>query len=126
MKKTNKMAQPGYRWIVVCAAALILAIAMGSIVNGAAAFVLPLQAEYGWSRADASLINFAGIVGMAFGGLFMGRLADRRGVRPVVLFGSVVLGLCYTAVGFATAPWHYYGLLFIAGFFGGSHFFRLV
>lgn len=112
-----------HRWIIVAAAALILALAMGSIVNGMSAYVVPLEALYGWDRADVSLINVAGIVGMAFGGLLMGPLADRFGTRPVVLAGSVVLGASYLASALADQLWQFYALMFVAGFFGAAAIF---
>ncbi len=114
---------PAYRWVIVSASALILAISMGAIVNGMSAFVVPMQQANGWERADTALINVAGIVGLAFGGLFMGPQADRRGTRPVVLYGVVVLGLCYVAASFASALWQFYALMFVAGFFGAAAIF---
>ena len=102
---TDTPEQPAYRWIIVIASALILAVSMGAIVNGMAAFVVPMQDAYGWDRGSIALINVAGIMGLAFGGLLMGPQADRRGTRPVVLFGSVVIGLCYLAASLATALW---------------------
>ncbi|SDG05026.1 MFS transporter [Sulfitobacter delicatus] len=115
--------QPAYRWVVVTAGALILAISMGAIVNGMSAFIVPMQAQFGWSRGDTTLINFAGILGLAFGGLVMGPQADRRGTRPVVLFGVIVLGASYVTASYLTALWQFYLLFFIAGFFGAGAIF---
>lgn len=115
--------QPAYRWIVVSASALILAISMGAIVNGMSAFIVPMQDTYGWSRGDITLINFAGIMGLAFGGLVMGPQADRRGTRPVVLFGVIVLGSCYLVASVLTSLWQFYILFFLAGFFGAGAIF---
>ena len=115
--------QSSYRWVVVFSAALILALSMGAIVNGMSAFVVPLEEKYGWARADVSLINVAGIVGTAIGGLFMGPLADRIGTRPTVMIGSLVMGLCYIAASFADQLWQYYGLMFLAGFIGAAGIF---
>ena len=50
------------RWVIVFAAALILAISMGAIVNGMSAFIVPMQERFGWDRGDAAFINFAGIM----------------------------------------------------------------
>ena len=99
--------QQPYRWVIVSASALILALSMGSIINGMSAYIVPMQDSYGWSRADISLINVAGIVGLAFGGLLTGPLADRFGTRPVVLSGAVEL-------------WQFYTAMFLAGFFGAA------
>ena len=114
---------PAYRWIVVTSGALILALAMGSIVNGMSAYVVPLENLHGWDRAGVSLINVSGIVGLAIGGLLMGAAADRVGVRPVVLAGSAVMGLAYLASALADQLWQYYALMFVAGFFGAAGIF---
>ena len=121
MSDTSEL--PGYRWVIVTASALSLALAMGTMVNGLSAFVVPLEELHGWERGDISLINVAGLLGMAFGGLFMGRNADRFGTRPVVLTGSIVLALCFLATSLASSLWHYYLLMFVAGFFGAAAIF---
>ncbi len=115
-----------YRWVVVAASALILALAMGSIVNGMSAYVVPLEDTYGWDRGAISLINVAGILGMALGGMAMGAVADRIGTRPVVVIGVVVMGLAYVAAAFAAALWQFYALMFIAGAFGAAGIFAPV
>lgn len=123
---TEEAPQPAYRWMIVFGAALILAIAMGAIVNGMSAFIVPMQERFGWTRGDAALINLAGLVGLAFGGVVSGRLADRIGARPVLLFGVVVLGLCYLAAYFLTSLWQFYVVFAIAGFFGAGAIFAPV
>lgn len=115
-----------YRWAIVFASALILAVSMGAIVNGISAFVVPMQEAYGWQRGDVAFINFSGIMGMALGGMVMGPQADRRGARPVVVFGSVVLGLCYLAASAVTELWQLYLLFFLGGFFGAAAIFSPV
>lgn len=84
LNETN--GPPAYRWVIVIASLLILAISMGAIVNGISAFVVPMQEAYGWQWGEVTMINMAGIMGLAFGGVVMGRRADRRGARPIVLF----------------------------------------
>ncbi|WP_300547464.1 MFS transporter [Roseovarius sp.] len=114
---------PRYRWVVVSASALILALALGSIVNGMSAYVVPLEELHGWARAEVSLINVSGIMGLAFGGLLMGSIADRFGTRIVVLAGSTVMGISYLTASLADQLWQYYLLMFIAGFFGAAGIF---
>ncbi len=112
-----------YRWAIVSASALILALALGSIVNGMSAYVVPLEEMHGWDRADISLINVSGIMGLALGGLMMGSIADRFGTRRVVLAGSLVMGVSYLTAALADELWQYYTLMFIAGFFGAAGIF---
>ncbi|NBQ88213.1 MAG: MFS transporter, partial [Betaproteobacteria bacterium] len=55
--------------------------------------VLPyVQGEFGISRADASLPYTLLMLGFGAGGIAMGRLADRRGVRLPLLLGGLCLG----------------------------------
>lgn len=69
---TTSIPQARYRWVIVIASALILAISMGAIVNGMSAFIVPMQMQFGWPRGQIALINFAGIMGLAFGGCSWG------------------------------------------------------
>jgi MFS family permease len=82
-----------------------LVLALMTIGSGAMyviAVVLPaVQAEFGASRADASLPYTLMMVGFGLGGIAMGRLADRFGVMVVVLIGSAGLGLGFVAAGMA-------------------------
>jgi MFS family permease len=122
----SAVQQPAYRWVIVSASALILAVSMGAIVNGMSAFIVPMQEAFGWLRGEIAFINFSGIMGLAFGGLVMGPQADRRGTRPVVIFGVVVLGLCYLTASVMTSLWQFYLLFFFAGFFGAGAIFSPV
>ena len=108
------------RWKIVAIVATILAVIMGQLVNGLSSFFTPLEAEFGWSRADISLINTAGLIGLAIGGIGMGILADRIGARAIAVFGVAVSAACFVSASAATALWQLYVLFFIAGTFGGG------
>ena len=60
-----------------------------------------VQAEFGASRADASLPYTLAMIGFAFGGVVHGRLADRYGIRAPLLVGAVSLGFGYGLAGLA-------------------------
>jgi len=119
----NSGSQPAYRWVIVLATSAILAIAMGVMVNGISVFFTPLQFEFHWQRGSVSLINFAGLVGLAMGGIVMGRVADRTTTRGVCLFGAGVFGLCMLAAAHADALWQLCALFFLAGFLGAGALF---
>jgi MFS family permease len=119
-------AAPRYRWVIAFAGALVLALSMGAIVNGLSAFVVPMQEAHGWSRADIAFINSAGIAGLAFGGIVMGRLADRFGERPVILFGAVALGSSYLLASATHSLPLLYAVFAAAGFFGAGAIFAPV
>ncbi len=112
---TGSPSEPGYRWVILAVSAVMLAIAAGVMVSGISVFFRPLLEEFGWQRGAVSLINLAGLMGLALGGVIMGRVADRIQIRWVCLFGAVVFGLCLLAAAWAEALWQFYLLFFVAG-----------
>lgn len=56
-------------------------------------FVQPLQAEFGWSRAEVSTAATFEQFGVALAAPLVGRLADRIGVRPIAIASYVVAPL---------------------------------
>ncbi|MGF1594323.1 MAG: MFS transporter [Kiloniellaceae bacterium] len=121
--RPEKEQEPRYRWVIAFAAAAMLAIAMGQLVNGLSVFFIPLEQEFGWARGSIAFINSAGLVGLALGGIMMGGIADRTDTRNVCLFGAVVTGLCVLAASWADALWQFYLLFFLAGAFGAGSLF---
>jgi len=115
--------EPGYRWVVLAAAAVMLAVAMGQLVNGLAVYVIPLEQAFGWSRGSVALINTLGLVGVGVGGIVVGRVVDRVGTRRVALAGAVALGVCVLLASGAQALWQLLLLSFVAGFLGGGALF---
>ena len=89
------------------AASLALA-TVGGVGLWSAVVVLPaIQAEFGVDRGGASAAYTATLVGFALGGVAMGRLADRLGVRVPVVLGALMLGAGYVAAAHATTYWQF-------------------
>ena len=88
-------------------AAFRLAVSLALMTIGASAmYVVPVvlpavQAEFGLARADASLPYSLLMAGMGVGGVLMGRLSDRFGVRVPLVTGSLGIGLGYAGASFA-------------------------
>ncbi|PDT18856.1 MFS transporter [Rhizobium sp. J15] len=81
-----------YRWVIVALGALMSCVAIGTMFS-LAIFQEPIATATGWSHvgiASAMTLNF---IVMGFGGFLWGAASDRFGPRPVVLIGSVLLGL---------------------------------
>ena len=110
---------PG-RWRIAGVSAVILAIVMGQLVNGLSSFFTPLEAEFGWSRGDIALINTAGLIGLAVGGVLMGLVADRMGARPVAIAGVAVAAAAFAMSAWAQTLPQLYAIFFVAGLFGGG------
>jgi len=64
-----------------------------------------IQAEFGVSRADATLPFTMVMFGFAGGGVVMGRLADRFGIAVPLGIGTLALSAGYLATGWASSLW---------------------
>jgi MFS family permease len=93
-----------YAWTRLAVALLLMTIGSSSMYI--VAVVLPsVQAEFGVARADASLPYTLLMIGFGVGGVFMGRLADRRGVAVPLLIGAAGLGVGFVAAGLSGSIW---------------------
>ena len=100
-------------------AALLLMTIGGAAMYGVVVALPALQAEFGVSRADASLPYTLTMVGFGVGGILMGRLADRFGVIVPVVTGALSLGAGFLLCGMSVTLWQFslaHGLL--AGLLG--------
>ncbi len=71
-------------------------VTLGNACMYTVSVVLPaVQAEFGVSRADASLPYTAMMVALGLGGMFTGKLADRYGIQKVLWIGTVAILLGY-------------------------------
>src|SRR3954469_3770465 len=89
-----------YAWGRLAIALVLMTV--GSSAMYVVAVVLPsVQAEFGTARPAASLPYTLLMVGFGVGGIFMGRLADRRGVAVPLWIGAGGLGLGFVGAGLA-------------------------
>ena len=95
--ETQVNKPPFYGWVMVALGALMTCVAVGAMFS-LAVFLKPIQEATGWSRAGVSAAMTLNFLMMGLGGFLWGTLSDRYGPRPVVLAGSVLLG-----IGLATA-----------------------
>ena len=91
-------------WVAAAITTAILAISYGApllVVVG----LKPITASLGTDRSVVALAGALVWVGTGMGGIVMGWVADRIGVRPTVVFGAlmVVLGLAVSATGWVWA-----------------------
>lgn len=107
-------------WLIATIALVILAFSFGAPWIGVVA-LKAIAADTGGLRSVPALASALAWFGSGFGGILMGRLADRFGVRWTVMFGAVMiaLGLAIASLG---ARWQLYlghslfiGLMGLAG-----------
>jgi MFS family permease len=83
-----------YAWFRLAISVLICTI--GGVGFWSVVVVLPaVQEEFGVGRADASLPYLTLTIGLAVGGVAMGRLTDRLGIIPPLFLGSLALAVGY-------------------------------
>lgn len=92
--------KPDSRYAMVRLGLTLLIMTVGSSGMYVVSVMLPaVETEFGVARADASLPYTLLMLGFGFGGVLMGKLADRIGVMKPLLMGAVFLGAGYIATG---------------------------
>jgi MFS family permease len=90
---------------------LVAAMALGTVGGvGMWSVVVALpavQTEFGVDRAAAALPYTLTMLGFAVGSLLMGRLADRVGIVPPLVVGTVCLALGYGLSALTTSLWQF-------------------
>ena len=119
--------ESSYAWVRLAAAVLIGTI--GGVAMWSVAVALPaVQAEFGVTRGTASLPYTLTMLGLASGGILMGRMADRLGITAPLTLGAIMLLIGYVAGSYAQNMWQFIAVqgLLIGGLGGASTFGPLV
>ncbi|MFL6798212.1 MAG: MFS transporter [Xanthobacteraceae bacterium] len=115
--KTFSSIESRESWIVATVALVILAVSFGAPWVTIVA-LKPIAADTGGLRSVPSLATSLAWLGFGAGGIAMGAIAERVGVRWTVMFGAVMVavGLALSTGG---APWELYvGQGLFVGFLG--------
>ncbi|MBX3065996.1 MAG: MFS transporter [Anaerolineae bacterium] len=81
-----------YGWIIVVVTFLALLISSG-VRTAPSVIIKPLEAEYGWDRADISLAVAVSLFAYGFGAPLGGGLVTRFGPKRVMLAGLLLIAL---------------------------------
>ena len=91
------------------------------LVGPLSMLMLPMTQQFGWSRSQFSGATTAIMWSGALSSYLVGRLIDRLGVRPVILTGTILLGLISLILSRQTANlWLFYSLYLLAGVSGAT------
>ena len=75
--------------------------------------VKPLQAEFGWSRAEMSFALTITNICVVFGAPALGYLVDRGGVRRILIPSVILMGLAVASMSLLQGNiWYFYGVYF--------------
>jgi len=90
-------------WVVASVSLVMLATSFGALWIVAVG-LKAIAADFGGARSEPSLASSLAWFGSSIGGLMMGPLADRYGIRATVIFGAVCvsIGLWISTLG---QPW---------------------
>lgn len=103
-----------YGWVVLAVASIANTIAFGAGSVSLAVFIRPMTESLGWSRTallwGVTFTNFANLAVSPI----VGPIVDKYGARPVMLFGAMVAGVAYMALGGISELWQFYILYVIA------------
>ena len=103
---TTDLLDSRHAWGRLLAALAIATI--GGIGLWSAVVVLPtIEQEFAVGRGGASVPYTATMIGFAIGGVFMGRLADRRGIMIPLLIGTVFLAAGFLVAAQARSYWQF-------------------
>jgi len=94
------------RWLPVVGG-VSMNLALGSLYAWSV-FVLPLEKEFGWTRADTSWVFTIAIVSFAASFVLAGRLQDRRGPRICAAVGGTLVGLGFVLSSWTASLWYLY------------------
>ena len=82
-----------YGWWVVAAASILGMFGNGSISQGFPRFLLPIESSLGLTRSQMGLVFSLARAEGSVAGPAVGWLADRYGARPLVIVGSITVGV---------------------------------
>lgn len=87
-------------WVVASVSLVLVALAFGALWIVAVG-LKTMAADFGGARSEPALASSLAWLGSSVGGLMMGPLAERYGVRSTVIFGavSICIGLMISALG---------------------------
>jgi OFA family oxalate/formate antiporter-like MFS transporter len=102
------------RWLPVVGG-VMMNMALG-MFYGMSVFMLPLEKEFGWTRAQTSWVTTIGLALIAVWYVIAGYIQDHRGPRPVAVIGGLLFSVGFFAASYTRSlPMFYLTAGVIAG-----------
>src|SRR5258708_37451796 len=89
------------RWLPVVGG-LLMNLALGSLYAWSV-FVLPLEREFGWKRAETSWVYTIAIVCFALSFIVAGKIQDMKGPKVCAAIGGILLSAGFLLSSFTTS-----------------------
>jgi len=99
-----------YGWWIVGASFVVLLVTVGVGLYAPPVFLVPLQEEFGWSRAAIAGGSALAAVMVGVASPLVGVWIDRYGSRSVMTAGALVMATAFALLGLVTALWQLYAL----------------
>ena len=80
--------EPRYAWVMLIAGTALIALNLGAL-SSLSVFLKPVSQDFGWARGATALAYTSAALTIGIAGVLWGRLADRYGARPVIIFGAI-------------------------------------
>jgi sugar phosphate permease len=106
-----------YGWWIVGAMLVALMVGSGLTFWSFTVYIPPLEAEFGWSRAQVSSAFSVGVIVAGLSAPFVGRAIDRVGARRSIAWGSVGLFITFLLFSRVQALWQYLAVFGLQAFF---------
>jgi len=105
MPVTARSSRLHYGWIVAALTFATLLVAAG-IRSAPGVMMIPLEGEFGWSRATISAAVSVNLVLYGLMAPFAAAVMESMGLRRTMVLALLVLAVGVAATTFMTAPWH--------------------
>jgi MFS family permease len=109
-------------WVVATVALIVLSVSYGAPLTTVVA-LKPIAEEFGAARSAPALAVSLTFIGAGCGGIVMGWLAERIGVRAVVMFGGAMIGTGLTIASRGGLTQLYIASFLLVGLLGAAGMF---
>lgn len=119
MEDSDTSVESRASWVVAIVALIILAVAYGGPMLTAVA-LKPIAADLGAARSVPTMATSLSFIGAGLGGILMGWLSERIGIRVIVTFGAVMIAIGMKLASSGGVVELYVGYGVFMGLFGAS------
>jgi sugar phosphate permease len=97
-----------YGWRVLAVGTIAMALGSGLSMSSFGLFVRPLEAEFGWTRAEVSLAFSASVLASGLSAPLVGHWVDSRGARASIVIGGALTALSFLLLASTQSLWQFY------------------